>query len=112
MAVAVQNIQYTPWQGSQHPTLELLHRQLTNDGLRPFRTKHAGNYRCAVSNHGYSKTIFCLEGKVEVMLPDSRRRVILRPGDRLDIGASVRHSLAVGIHGAILLEGTPTRARR
>ena len=111
MAVAIQNIQYTPWQGSQHPTPELLHRQLTSDGLRPFRTKHAGNYRCAVRTHGYSKAIFCVEGKVEVMLPDSRRRVTLRPGDRLDIGAGVRHSLAVGIHGATLLEGTPVRAR-
>lgn len=112
MAVATQDIQYTPWHGSQHPTLELLHKQLASDGLRPFRTKHMGNYRCAVRTHGFSKSIYCVDGKVEIMLPDSRRRVVLRPGDRIDIGAGVRHSLAVGMQGATLLEGTPMRARR
>ena len=108
----VENIQYTPWKGSQHPTLQLMKDNLQSDGLRPFRTVHQGNYRCGVRSHGYSKSMYCVEGKVELMLPDSRRRVVLRPGDRLDLGAGVRHSITVGIQGAILLEGTPKRLER
>lgn len=105
----VENIRYTPWQGSQHPTLGLMQNQLKSEGMRPFRTLHQGNYRCGVRSHGFSKCIYCVEGKVEVMLPDSRRRVVLRPGDRLDIGQGVRHSLTVGMQGAVVLEGTPNR---
>lgn len=111
---SVEDIRYTPWRGSQHPTPPLLARQLRAEGLRPFKMKHRGNYRCGVRSHGFPKTLYCVDGKLEIMLPDSRQRLTLGPGDRLDIGAGVRHSLTASIRGATVLEGTPDRraARR
>lgn len=105
----VENVRFTPWRGGQHPTLALMSQHLQGEGKRPFKMQHGGNYRCAVRSHGFSKTIYCVEGKIEIVLPDSRRRLILKAGDRLDIGAGVRHSLTVGIQGATVLEGTPER---
>jgi quercetin dioxygenase-like cupin family protein len=111
MASSTDNVRYTPWRRNQHPTLDLMSHLLHEDGFRPYKMKLQGNYRNGAQSHGFSKVLYCVEGKVEVTLPDSRNRVTLNPGDRLDLAPGTRHSLTVGTNGAMLLEGTPNLRR-
>jgi hypothetical protein len=97
------------WRGGQHPTLELLKHNLENHGLRAFKWTQHANYRYGVRSHGFAKSLYCVSGSVEVILPDHRERVKLRIGDRIDIARGVRHSVTVGNNGATCLEGTPAR---
>lgn len=103
------HVQLRRWRGGQHPTLELMKQHLTNEGLRAFRWQQQANYRYAVRSHGYDKALYCVEGSIEVILPDLRQRHKLTAGDRIDIPKGVRHSVTVGNYGATCLEGTPKR---
>jgi hypothetical protein len=100
------------WRGGQHPTLSLLTRNLEQDGLRAFKWSNKANYRYGVRSHGYPKSLYCVDGSLEIFLPDTRQRVVLRPGDRIDLTAGVRHGITVGLQGASCLEGTPAYRRR
>lgn len=104
--------QVTRWRGGQHPTLALLKQNLENDGLRPFKWQHKANYRYGVRSHGFGKSIYCVEGGIEIFFPDIQQTVSLRPGDRIDIAAGVRHGITIGVYGATCLEGTPVVNRR
>ncbi len=105
-----QQVQLLRWRGGQHPTLELMKQHLTNEGMRPFRWHQHANYRFGVRSHGFDKTLYCVEGSVEVILPDLRQCHKLNPGDRVDIPKGIRHSITVGRNGATCLEGTPNTA--
>lgn len=97
------------WRGGQHPTFELMKRNLEQNGLRAFKWSQHANYRYGVRSHGFAKSLYCVSGSLEVILPDQRERVKLRTGDRIDIARGVRHSVTVGNNGATCLEGTPAR---
>ena len=97
------------WRGGKHPTLDLMKQSLEQHGLRSFKWSNQANYRYGVRSHGYAKSIYCVEGSVEFFFPDTRQRVQLRTGDRIDIAQGIRHSIVVGMSGATCLEGTPTR---
>ncbi len=113
MANTVQNMmRVVRWHGGQHPTLDLMKRNLESEGLRAFKWRQQPNYRFGVHSHGYYKSLYCVDGSVEVFFPDARKRVTLRVGDRIDIADGVRHSITVGLNGAVCLEGTPVRRRR
>lgn len=103
-------VQLMRWRGGQHPTLELMKQQLVTEGMRPFRWHQHANYRFALRSHGYDKSLYCVEGSVEITLPDIRQRHKLTAGDRIDIPKGTRHSITVGRHGATCLEGTPATA--
>lgn len=105
-------VRITRWRGGQHPTFPLIKQILENEGMRPFLWKHEANYRYGVRSNGYAKTIYCVEGSIEIYLPDNRQTIMLRPGDRIDIGARVRHSITVGLYGTACLEGIPARQPR
>lgn len=105
--VNTQVMRVVRWRGGNHPTLDLMKQTLEQHGLRPFKWSHHANYRYGVRSHGYAKTIYCVEGGVECFFPDTRQRVQLRAGDRVDIARGVRHGITVGLNGATCLEGTP-----
>ncbi len=105
-----QQVRLTRWRGGQHPTLELMKRQLLDEGMRPFRWHQHANYRFGVRSHGFDKTLYCLEGSIEVVFPDLHQRHKLKSGDRIDIPKGTRHSITVGRYGATCLEGTPAPA--
>lgn len=54
--------------------------------------------------HSYHKVIYVLEGSITFGLPDSGESISLRPGDRLDLPAGVRHDAVVGAQGVACLE--------
>lgn len=106
-----QPVRFVRWQGGQHPTPTLMKQNLEKFGLHVFKWQHQANYRFGTRSHGYSKSLYCVEGSIEVFVPDTRDRFVLKAGDRLDIAKGVRHSIAVGLQGAICFEGTPADRR-
>lgn len=110
-ATKTELVRVTRWHGSQHPTLALMNRQLEQEGLRTFKWSNNANYRYGVRSHGFAKSIYCVEGSMEVFLPDTRQRMTLKKGDRFDIAAGTRHSITVGAQGVTCIEGTPATRR-
>lgn len=107
MAVAAINqIRITRWYGGQHPTLDNITRQMRTEGLRPYVWGNAPNSRYPLRSHGYDKTIYCVQGSMEVLLPNAKQRVTLRPGDRVDVPRGTRYSAIVGPTGVQCIEGS------
>jgi quercetin dioxygenase-like cupin family protein len=104
MALQQAVVQVTRWRGSQHPTLSTITRLMHKEGLRPYKWENAPNHRYGVRSHGYDKVLYVINGSLEITLPDSNQRLTLRPGDRADIPAGVRHGTNVGTNGSICLE--------
>ena len=109
MAVNNDVVRIKRWSGGQHPTLSVITRQMKQEGLRPYMWTNSPNHRYAVRSHGYDKIMYVVEGTVEVILPDSNQRVLLRAGDRTEIPAGVRHGAFVGKSGAKCVEASVAR---
>ncbi|HLV37127.1 MAG TPA: hypothetical protein VKY59_18545 [Spirillospora sp.] len=109
MTVRNDAVRVKRWTGGQHPTMSVITRQMKQEGLRPYMWMNMANHRYAVRSHGYDKVLYVIEGSVEVILPDSNQRVILRAGDRTDIPAGVRHGTIVGKTGAKCVEASVAR---
>jgi quercetin dioxygenase-like cupin family protein len=100
----VEAVQVAHWRGSQHPTLSVITRMMNKEGLRPYVWENTPNRRYGVRSHGYAKIMYVIDGTLEITLPDSNQRVVLRPGDRVEIPAGVRHGTNVGTSGSRCLE--------
>jgi mannose-6-phosphate isomerase-like protein (cupin superfamily) len=98
------NIKVIRWHGSQHPTYQAITQKMQQEGLRPYTWSNGPNFRHTTRSHGYPKVLYCVEGSVEVVLPDVNQSVVLRPGDRLDLPRGVRHAAIVGPSGAQCVE--------
>jgi len=96
----VSPVRITRWRGGQHPTLDKITRQLEQEGLRPYTWNCMPNFRHAARSHGYGKTLYCVQGAVEIEFPGSNARVTLGAGDRLDLLEGVRYSMIIGPSGA------------
>ncbi|MBN1679191.1 MAG: cupin [Anaerolineae bacterium] len=107
MAVVTFNqVSVTRWHGGQHPTLDNITRQMRVESLRPYVWSNTANYRYPVRSHGYDKTLYCVQGSLEVTFPKTKKRVVLRSGDRLDLPRGIRYSIIVGSTGAQCVEGS------
>lgn len=105
--VGAQQIRVTWWRGGQHPTLENITRRMNEEGLRPYVWVNAPNFRYSARSHGYDKTLYCVQGSLEIVFPETRQRITLRGGDRIDLPRGVRYSTIVGPSGAQCIEGSP-----
>jgi len=112
MSNTTKAVQVRRWQGGQHPTMPAITRLMQQEGLRPYMWMNMPNSRQAVRSHGYDKVLYVIEGNVEVILPDSNQRVILKSGDRMDVPAGVRHGTIIGSSGAKCVEASISRRRR
>lgn len=112
MSSKVATVTITRWQGSQHPSMANIIRNMKEDGLRPYMWTNMPNHRYAVRSHNYDKVMYVIEGNVEVTLPDSNQRVKLRAGDCIDIPSGVRHGTIVGRSGAQCVEASKRSAAR
>jgi len=77
---------------------------MKKEGLRPYMWDNTPNFRYGIRSHGYDKVLYVVEGSLEITLPDSNQRMRLKPGDRVDIPAGVRHGAIVGSSGAKCVE--------
>lgn len=109
MSIRQAAVRLTRWNGSQHPTASNITREMRKEGLRPYMWDNTPNFRYGVRSHGYDKILYVVEGSLEITLPDSNQRMRLRPGDRIDIPAGVRHGAIVGSSGARCVEAAVAR---
>lgn len=112
MAIRDLPVAVTRWQGSQHPSLSTIMGIMKNEGLRPYMWSNLPNHRYGIRTHNYDKTLFVIDGTLEIHLPDNNQIVRLRGGDRITIPASVRHLTVVGATGAKCVEASLRRSRR
>jgi len=104
IANAINNIKVIRWRGGQHPTYQTITQKMQQEGLRPYTWTNGPNCRDTVRSHGYNKVLYCVEGMLEVVLPDVNQTVVLRPGDRMELPRGVRHATIVGPRGAQCVE--------
>jgi quercetin dioxygenase-like cupin family protein len=109
MAIEDSAVRVIRWNGSQHPTLSVITRQMQKEGLRPYTWDNTPNYRYACRSHNYTKVLYVVEGTLEITLPDTNQRVKLRGGDRVEIPAGIRHGTIVGSTGAKCVEASKTQ---
>lgn len=109
MAIQDTHIRITRWQGGQHPSTSIITRLMKKEGLRPYMWNNNANHRYAVRSHNYDKILYVLDGSMEITLPDSNQHTTLRPGDRIDIPASIRHGIIVGKSGVQCAEASIVR---
>ncbi len=106
MSIKQAVVRLTRWSGSQHPTASIITREMKKERLRPYMWDNSPNFRYGVRSHGYDKVLYVVEGSLEITLPDNNQRMRLKPGDRVDIPAGVRHGMIVGSTGAKCVEAT------
>jgi quercetin dioxygenase-like cupin family protein len=107
MAVAsMSQVKVNRWRGGQHPTLEAITRRMRDEGLRPYVWSNAPNFRYPVRSHGYDKTLYCVQGTLEISFPKIKQRMTLRAGDRVDVPRGVRYSMIIGPSGTQCVEGS------
>jgi quercetin dioxygenase-like cupin family protein len=97
------------WQGSQHPSMSVVTREMKKEGLRPYMWENMPNHRYPVRTHGYDKVMYVVEGSVEITFPDFNQRMVLRSGDRIEIPAGIRHGTNIGLSGAKCVEAAVAR---
>jgi quercetin dioxygenase-like cupin family protein len=93
-----------PWTQDSQPTEAVLREQMQAEGLSSYSWGNAPRDRYAAHVHDYHKVIYCVQGSIRFYAPDLNAALELRPGDRLDLPAQVRHSAIVGPQGVLCLE--------
>ena len=111
MAIQDKRVQVKRWTGGQHPTRSVITRMMKKEGLRPYGWNNTPNYRYAVRSHNYDKVLYVISGSLELTLPDTNQRTIIKTGDRVDIPAGVRHGTNVGSTGVECVEAAVARSR-
>jgi len=92
------------WPYSHPPTEKELWDLLASENLQPYRwSNNPGDYYDA-HEHNYHKVIYVVAGSITFGFPVVDDPTTLRPGDRLDLPAGVRHNAAVGPEGVVCLE--------
>jgi mannose-6-phosphate isomerase-like protein (cupin superfamily) len=62
--------------------------------------------RYAPHSHGYEKVLYCVDGSITFVLDEEgRRRIEMKPGDRMVLPAGTIHSAEVGPGGCSCVEG-------
>lgn len=108
---SIRSVLITSWQHNQHPTLANISSLMKTQGLNPYVWENPPNHRYATRSHNYDKVLFVVDGSIEIILPDTQQRVILRLGERIDIPSNTRYGVNVGQSGAKCVEAT-TRTPR
>jgi uncharacterized protein YaiE (UPF0345 family) len=105
--VRTEAVRVLRWRGGSHPTEQAIRLQLMQQGVQPYTWTQPANFRYPLRSHAHDKVLCCVEGSLEAILPDLNQRVVLRPGDRLEVPRNVRYALIIGARGARCLEFQP-----
>lgn len=80
-------------------------QRLAQEGLRHVtRWSNGPHALYAVHDHPYGKVLFVTAGEITFTLAPHGRRVVMKPGDRLDVPAHTPHRAVVGPDGVVCLE--------
>ena len=94
----------TLWAGSAPPSQSTLWRLMTDEGLSPYSWSNGPHDVYSAHSHSYDKVIYVVQGSITFGLPELEQKLILNPGDRLDLPANIVHSAIVGPQGVVCLE--------
>ena len=95
----------TPWPLDRpEPDERELRAILSSQTMAPFAWGNPPGDQFAEHSHAYHKVLYCLSGSIEFAVPECDANFALRPGDRLDLPAHLRHSARVGPMGVVCLE--------
>ncbi len=97
-------VEVHPWIESEPPTEAALRRIYTGEGLSPYAWSNAPGDTYSPHSHPYHKVIYVVRGSITFGLPQERRAVTLRAGDRLELPPGVMHDATVGPDGVLCLE--------
>jgi quercetin dioxygenase-like cupin family protein len=97
-------LKVTPWHQETPPTEEELRAFLEAQQLKVYRWSNAPEDVYAGHTHGYHKIVCVVEGSIKFDFPTQHEMLTLKPGDRLDLPAGIRHSAIVGPEGVTCLE--------
>lgn len=98
------NAQVTPWPREVAPTEVALRSLMVDEGLNPYAWSNGPFDVYAPHSHTYNKVIYVVSGSISFGLPEEKRNLTLRAGDRLDLPAGTVHDATVGSEGVVCLE--------
>jgi len=97
-------LKVTHWLKETPPTAEELEEQLVEEELNVHHWSSPAQSELKGHTHGHHKVLYVLSGSIKFELPTRHKTIDLKPGDRLDLPAGVRHIAVVGINGVTCLE--------
>jgi quercetin dioxygenase-like cupin family protein len=103
-------MQIVRWQEEIAPQEQELRRHMQQEGLSPYTWSNGPGVIYAVHSHDYEKVLYCVQGSIRFVLPDSRdargneSAIDLAPGDCLILPRGTRHSACVGSQGVTCIE--------
>jgi mannose-6-phosphate isomerase-like protein (cupin superfamily) len=101
----IKDVAVIRWRGGQHPTAQAISQRMVGEGIRPYQYNPTPNFRQGPRSHGYAKILYCVEGSIEVILPDMNQSHVLRAGDCIELPRGVRYAEIAGSRGACCYEG-------
>jgi quercetin dioxygenase-like cupin family protein len=90
--------------GSETPDPRSIEAALRREARDVYGWSNAPGDTYGEHEHGYTKLLYCTRGSIDFVLGDGTR-VAMRPGDRLVLPPSTRHSAVVGPDGCACVEG-------
>lgn len=97
-------LKITPWNEDTPATEEELRDYLVGQELKVHTWSSPPQSSFDAHTHGYHKVLFVVTGSIKFEFPTRHKTVTLRPGDRLDLPAGLRHLAEVGVDGVKCLE--------
>jgi quercetin dioxygenase-like cupin family protein len=77
---------------------------MVDEGLSPYTWSNGPHDVYAAHSHSYNKVIYVVKGSITFGLPELRKQLALKAGDRLDLPAGTVHDAHVGADGVVCLE--------
>lgn len=93
------------WSQNEAPTEAAIRQLLEAEGLSYYAWGNGPGDVYAAHTHAYHKVIYVVQGAITFGLPAEGKQVQLKPGDRMDLPAGIRHDAVVGPEGVLCLEG-------
>jgi quercetin dioxygenase-like cupin family protein len=97
-------IEVHKWSSDMAPDEAAIRKILDAEGLQPYRWSNAPGDVYGAHSHTYHKVIYVVKGSITFGLPDTRDRILLNAGDRLDLPGGISHNAVVGNQGVVCLE--------
>jgi len=92
------------WQEAHTPTEQELRQRLLDEGLHPSRWSNDPGDVYSAHTHAFHKVVYVVSGSITFGFPVEGEPTTLRPGDRLELPAGIKHNAVAGPEGVVCLE--------
>lgn len=92
-----------PWNRPEQPSERTIESIFRAEGLFPLRWSNGPGDRYGEHSHSYHKVLYCARGAITFIVEGER--ILLRPGDRLELPPGTSHAAVVGSDGVVCYEG-------